>query len=94
MGSESPFLTKSVLTTLLRIGPRGPPAKVPSSSVYRPTIALLLGKRIDAAATPNLKAPQAPFLPSLRLARRAAEELRGRLADGRLGSPAVLTPVT
>jgi len=43
--SESPFVPKGVLTTLLSLGPGGPPAKVRSPSVYRAAIVLLLGKK-------------------------------------------------
>jgi len=69
-----------VLTTLLPLGPGGPPAKVLLPSVYRPAIALLLGKKRDATASPNLRAPQAPSVRVRALASRVADELRGRLA--------------
>ncbi len=85
---------RGVLTTLLRIGPRGPPAKVRSPSVYRAAIVLLLGKKRDAVATPNLRAPQAPSVCVRALATLLADELCGRLADGRLLGPAALIPVT
>ncbi len=73
---------ESVLTTLLPLGPGGPPAKVLLPSVYRPAIALLLGKK-DAAASPNLRAPQAPSVRARALTSVVADELCGRLADGR-----------
>jgi len=61
--------------------------------VRRP-VAYLREKKRDAAAFPNLRAPQAPSVCVRALARLLADELRGRLADGRLSGPAALIPVT
>ncbi len=84
---------EGVLTILLPLGPEGPPAKVRSPSAYRAAIALLLGKK--ETPRPPLIEERRRLLPSVRaLASLVADELRGRLADGRLSGPEALIPVT
>jgi len=62
--------------------------------MYQTAIVLLLGKKRDAAAFPNRRAPQAPSVGVRALAGLVADELRGRRLGGRLLCPAALIPVT
>jgi len=55
---------RGVLTILLPLGPGGPPAKVLVPSVYRPAIALLLGKK--ETPRPPLIEERRRLLPSVR----------------------------
>ena len=84
MGSESPFVRKCVTHYTFAARPWGASRKSPFAVGELGRDRFATWKKRDAAAPPNLGAPQAPFVCVRALAKLLADELGGYRVQRRL----------